>query len=192
MKQTLIIVFAVFFAFGCSDKSGSSDTKTTDTSTTTTASATSSSPAEKLDYPYTPDHPYQDWQPGDQKHAVNAMKSLKAYETGDINACVAGFGDSVEVRFDNYRAKVSNDSLKKMFTKSRGNLTAMKVDMDDWESVISKDKKVEYVTFWYKETVTDKKGKTDSMSVVDDAKIVNGKIVTLDQKIQHFPPVKKK
>lgn len=183
MKHALVIAFTVFFALGCNDKSGSTDTKTTDT---TTASA----PMEKMDYPYTLNQPYQDWQPGDQKHAVNVMKSLKAYENGDINASVVAFADSVELMFDGYRDKLSNDSLKRMFTKSRGELSALKIDMKDWESVISKDKKDEYVTLWYKEITTDKKGKTDSLSIVDDLKIVNGKITLLDQKIQHFPAAK--
>jgi hypothetical protein len=63
--------------------------------------------------------------------------------------------------------------------------------MNDWESVISADKKDEWVTLWYKQIQTDKKGKTDSLGVVDDAKIVNGKIVLLDEKIQHYPVAKK-
>ena len=120
------------------------------------------------------------------------MKALKAYETGDINTCVANFGDTVDVRFDYFQARVSHDSLKKMFTDSRAQLAALKVTMQDWESVISKDKKTEYVTLWYKETSTDKKGKTDSVAVIDDLKIVNDKIVELDQKIQHYPKAKKK
>ncbi|MBA2561807.1 MAG: hypothetical protein H0V14_02635 [Chitinophagaceae bacterium] len=185
MKQALVIAFTIFFAFGCNDKSSTTDVKTTDAETT-------SAPIDKMDYPYTLDQPYKDWQPGNQIHAVNVMKGLKAYENGDINACVASFGDSVELKFDGYRAKLSNDSLKKMLTKSRGELSAIKVKMGDWESVISKDKKDEYVTLWYKEIQTDKKGKTDSLSIVDDLKIVNGKIVELDQKIQHYPAAKKK
>ena len=64
--------------------------------------------------------------------------------------------------------------------------------MQDWISVISKDKKSEWVTLWYKEILTDKNGKSDSVNVVDDAKIENGKIVILDEKVQHFPPAKKK
>ncbi len=185
MKQAFIIAFIVIFAFGCNDKSSSTDAKTADAET---ASATTN----KIDYPYTLDQPYKEWQPGDQMHAVNVMKSLKAFENGDINACVATFGDSVELKFDGYHDKLSNDSLRKFFTKSRGELSAVKIKMGDWESVISKDKKDEYVTLWYKEIQTDKKGKTDSLSVVDDLKIVNGKIVELDQKIQHYPAVKKK
>ncbi|MBC7888960.1 MAG: hypothetical protein H7Z13_13875 [Ferruginibacter sp.] len=184
MKQALVIIFMVFFASGCNDKGSTTDVKPADSSTVSTQ-------MEKLDYPYTLDQPYKDWQPGDKNHALNVMKSLKAYENGDINTCVSAFGDSVELRFDGYRDKLSKDSLIKMFTKSRGELSALKINMGDWESVISKDKKDEYVTLWYREIQTDKKGKTDSLSIVDDLKIVNGKIVELDQKIQHFPAVKK-
>lgn len=186
MKQVLVIAATVFFAFGCNNKSETTDTKTTTDSTTATADVDTAA------YPYKLEKPYQNWQPNDQVHAINVMKSLKAYETNDINACVAAFGDSVELRFDGYQEKVSNDSLKTMFTRTRGDLADLKIKMGDWESVISKDKKEQYVTLWYKEITTDKKGKTDSLSIVDDLKIENGKIILIDQKIQHFPAVKKK
>lgn len=186
MKKIMFLNLLIVVTFGCNDKGPSTTGKPT--SDTTIASTTS----EKIDYPYQLEEPYQDWQPGDQKHAVNVMKSLKAYENGDINTCVQGFADTVDIRFDGYRARLSNDSIKKMFAKSRGEIASMKVKMDDWESVISRDKKMEYVTLWYREFQTDKKGKTDSLSIIDDLKIVNGKIAMLDQKIQHFPAVMKK
>lgn len=63
--------------------------------------------------------------------------------------------------------------------------------MNDYESVISKDKKDEWVTLWYKQITTDKKGKVDSISVVDDIKIENGKITVLDEKSRKFPVPKK-
>lgn len=63
--------------------------------------------------------------------------------------------------------------------------------MDDWESVKLKDGSREYVSLWYKEITTDKKGKTDSVFVMDDLLIKNGKIVSIDQKIRHFPDAKK-
>lgn len=178
--------------FGCSnspksdDETKAGDNKSSDTTKMANASST------KYDYPYTLDHPYADWQPGDKQHAVNVMKSLKAFENGDIPAAVSYFGDSVDVRFDGYRAKLSKDSLLKMFTKDRGEISAMQIKMGDWESVISTDKSEEYVTLWYKQIMTDKKGKTDSLAVVDDIKIENGKIVELDEKIQHFPKPGKK
>jgi hypothetical protein len=183
MKRFFFFVCTAFAMAACNDNTTSA-TKPAETPGTATAAA------EKLEYPYTLDRPYQNWQPGDQKHAVTVMKSLKGFETGDMAACIAGFGDSVELRFDNYQAKLSHDSLMKQFTAQRAGYAGLVIKMSDWESVISSDKKEEWVTMWYKQIETYKNGKTDSLAVVDDAKIVNGKIVLLDEKIQHYPAKK--
>ena len=183
MKKILLFACIATFIISCNNKADS-------TASTSDSTKTEASKSEALVYPYTLDEPYRDWQPGDQQHAVTAMKALKGFETGDMDACMAGFGDSVEIRFDYYHAKLSNDSLKKFFTNERANYSNYTVKMGDWESVISKDKKAEYVTMWYKQVFTDKNGKTDSLAVIDDCKIVNGKIVELDEKIQHFPAKK--
>lgn len=180
MKRVLFFVCIAFFVTSCNNKSESA-------AGTGDSTKTDASKSEELVYPYTLDEPYKDWQPGDKKHAVTAMNSLKGFENGDIAACIAGFGDSVELRFDYFQAKLSNDSLKKYFTQERANYSNITIKMGDWESVISKDKKTEYVTMWYKQIWTDKKGKTDSLAIIDDCKIVNGKIVELDEKLQHFP-----
>ncbi|HNL65444.1 MAG TPA: hypothetical protein PKL81_10145, partial [Ferruginibacter sp.] len=140
--------------------------------------------------PYQLDNPYKDWHPGDQKHAVTAMNALKAFENGDIAASMASFGDSINIRFDNFYQKFSKDSLTKFFTEERAKYNSVKIYMGDWESVISKDGKTEYVTMWYKQITTDKTGKTDSIAVVDDCRIMNGKIVELDEKIQRIPAKK--
>lgn len=58
--------------------------------------------------------------------------------------------------------------------------------MMDWEPVISEDKKEEWVTIWYRQIQTDQKGVTDSMNVINDAKFKNGKIVVLNEYIQHI------
>jgi len=184
MKKLLFIVCTALFAFGCNDKGSSTDANSSDTT------KVAETKAEKLNYPYTLDHPYKDWQPGDQKHAVTAMSALKGFETGDIAASMTGFGDSVEVKFDGFRQKFSHDSLASFFTAERAKYSSISVEMGDWESVISKDGKEEWVTMWYKQKQTDKKGKTDSLAVINDCKIVNGKIVELDEKIQHYPAKK--
>ncbi|HNN69598.1 MAG TPA: hypothetical protein PKG89_00060, partial [Ferruginibacter sp.] len=92
--------------------------------------------------------------------------------------------------FDNFYQKFSKDSLTKFFTEERAKYNSVKIYMGDWESVISKDGKTEYVTMWYKQITTDKMGKTDSIAVVDDCRIMNGKIVELDEKIQRIPAKK--
>lgn len=184
MKRLLFFVCTLVFAVSCNDKSSSTEVKSSDS--TKMAEAKTEDPV----MPYMLDAPYKDWQPGDKQHAVTAMNSLKGFESGDMAACMNGFGDSVDVRFDGFHQKFSKDSLTKFFTGERNNLSNIKIYMGDWESVISKDKKTEYVTMWYKQVVTDKKGKTDSLNIVDDCKFANGKIVELDEKIQHFPAKK--
>ncbi|HEV8273418.1 MAG TPA: hypothetical protein VGQ04_19020, partial [Chitinophagaceae bacterium] len=54
------------------------------------------------------------------------------------------------------------------------------------ETVISKDKKNEWVSLWYKEKWTDSQGKSDSIFHMDDVKIVNGKIAQIDQKSRKY------
>jgi hypothetical protein len=164
---------------------------TTDTLKADSSTALATEAATKVEYPYTLKEPYANWQPGDQQHAVNVMKALQAFEKGDVPACMAYFADSVAMHFDYLDTKLSKDSLQKFFTAQRNGFASMEVTMSDWESVISENKKSEYVTLWYKEKWVDKKGKADSIRVVDDCKIVNGKIAELDEKIQHFPAAKK-
>ncbi len=53
--------------------------------------------------------------------------------------------------------------------------------MEDWESVISKDKSEELVTLWYNYNTDTKAGVKDSVDVVNDMKFKDGKIVRLDQ-----------
>lgn len=77
--------------------------------------------------------------------------------------------------------------MKAMFTSAWSQMASMKIQMKDFESVISKDKKDEYVTLWYVQTTTDKKGKIDSVAVINDLKMSNGKIVALDEATRRFP-----
>ncbi len=190
MKKLIFFSCMALAVAGCSNRATKDETTATDSSGSA-ATAAAATTSEKLEYPYMLSKPYQNWQAGNQQNAITVMKGLKAFENGDIDACMASFGDSVELRFDYLHTKLSNDSLKKWFTKQRANYASLTVKMDDWEPVISSDKTEEWVTLWYKQIWTDKKGKTDSMSVINDAKIEKGKIVLLDEKTQHFPVVKK-
>lgn len=179
MKKLFLFVCISVFIISCNNK----EEKTEAPAAGTTSSV-------KYDYPYTLDRPYQNWQPGDQQHAVNVLKAIKAWETKNLAECVTYFGDSVDMRFDNYHAVLPHDSLMGFMTNSWNDMASVSVKMADWESVISSDKKDQWVTVWYKQINTHKDGKIDSVGVVDDCKIVNGKIVVLDEKIQHLPAKK--
>ena len=144
-------------------------------------------PTEKLTYAYPlKDQPSDNWDRGDQKNVVLVLNSLKAWENNNLDEAMKDFADSIQLYFDGLEAKLSKDSTKKMFKSQRDNMKTYAVEMEDYESVISKDKKKEYVSLWYKEKWTDAKGVTDSIFHMDDIKIVNGKIAMIDQKSRKY------
>lgn len=177
MKKVIFLLMVIISIVSCDQNSATTKTDSTDS----TANSTDS-----INYPYTIKNP-DTWETGDRQHTLNVLKSLKAYEIGNIDESVSYFGDSVTIRFDELDQKVSNDSLKSMFKKWRGMNRNVWIEMHDWESVKSKVKKEEYVSLWYKQVWEDNNGKKDSLSIMDDLKIVNGKIVELDEKSRKFP-----
>lgn len=182
MKKIITFFFAGIAIASCNNQGTETKEVAKDSTTGAVAEA-------KMNYPYTIDHP-DNWEIGSTANTMAALTALKAYENGHIDECVKYFGDSVKLAFDGFETKVSNDSLKSMFAASRGKLKSMEVKMDDWESVISKDKNEEYVSMWYKEIWEDNNGKKDSLSQMDDIKMKNGKIVSIDQKSRKYPTKK--
>ncbi len=144
----------------------------------------------KVEYPFTPPTPYREWQMGSEQNSLVAMNALKAWTDKDFAKLGANIGDSLDVTFDGFKAKMGRDSAVNFLKVQRGNYADINITMYDWESVISADKKVEYVTLWYKEAWTDMKGAKDSLNIIDDCKMANGKMIELDEKIQHFPAKK--
>lgn len=158
------------------------------TETTTTTEPTK----DTITYAYLPDgHDPDYWMPGDMKNAAIALNAIKGWETGNVDMAVATMADTVLWKADGFSGKVPKDTLRANFIDFWANTSNVKVSMGDYESVISKDKKEEWVTVWYKQVVTDKSGKMDSASVVDDIKIENGKITVMDEKQRKFPVPKK-
>ena len=128
-----------------------------------------------------------DWQPGSMDNLKTGLQSLKDFESGNVDACMKGFGDSIELRFDGMIGKYSKDSVTNMFKKERGSMKAFEINMEDYETVKSKDGKEEWVSMWYKQKFQDQKGAWDSIYCMDDMKFTNGKVVLLDEKIRKFP-----
>ena len=181
MKQVFFVAFGAFLLQGC---------KPANTETAGSDSTTKAGPQEEdVQYAYTIEHP-DNCETGDKQNTAIVLKSLKAFENGDVEACVQAFADTVRIEMDGFEATLSNDSLKAMFTRERGKLKSMKINMEDWESVVSKDKSLEYVSLWYKQYTTDASGKTDSVECMDDLRMKNGKIVLLNEKIRHYPAKK--
>jgi hypothetical protein len=172
MRSFALLFMGLCFIVGCTDE------------------ATETKPmvqAENITYAYTIKHDADYWEKGSQQNVALVLNSLKAFETGNIEECMKYFGDSISFRRDYVDVRYSKDSLRASFEEYRNSLTSLNVEMLDWETVISKDKKYEWVGLWYKEKWTDKAGKSDSAYMMDDVRVENGKIVELDIKSRHFP-----
>lgn len=177
MRNSLFMLSIVLFIAGCKDDKD-----------TNAKTASGSASGTKYDYAYTPfDHDPVYWEQGDQQNLVNATKALKAFETGKVDESISYFADSLQFTADNVDMMIPRDTLKSWFEGTWQMTKSIKVEMDDYESVISKDKKKEYVTLWFKEVVTDKSGKVDSLAYVDDIGFKNGKIISMDEKTRHYP-----
>ena len=171
-KQLLLLLLGGALFTSC-DNAGST---AAETSGDTTANAVV---AEHMNYPYTIDHPDY-WETGSQQNTMNALSALKAWENNNLDESMKYFADSVHVQFDALDQMVSNDSLRKLITPGP-NTKKHSVKMQDWESVISKDKKDEYVTVWYRQYRETTDGKKDSIDVINDLKMKDGKIIALDE-----------
>lgn len=137
LSKHFLLLFIGGALFASCNNAGSTKT---DASADTTVNT---SVAKQVNYPYTIDHP-EYWEIGSQQNTLNALNSLKAWENKNMDASLKYFADSVRLQFDGIDKMVSNDTLKAMLTPPMGSDPSIK--MQDWESVISKDKKDEYVT----------------------------------------------
>jgi len=171
-RQLLFLLVAGLINFSCQEVAD----KITNDKMEVTEDA---SAPQKMNYPYTIDHP-DNWETGSQQNTFNALSALKEWEKGNIDESLKYFADSVKVRFDRLDKMLSKDSLKILFTPDKS-LKSVMIKMEDWESVISKDKKDEYVTLWYTQYFETMDGKKDSVDVINDLKMKDGKIIGLDE-----------
>lgn len=179
MKQVIVIICLGIALAACNN------TSTTTAGTDSTGAATVKTESDvKLPYPL--QNPYKNWQTGSTENVVAGMTALKTYVDKDFTALAATIGDSIYFDFDYFQAKMSRDSAIKMFTTSRAMYNDLVITMYDYESVISADKKDEWVTLWYKQSWKNDKGVADSLNVTNDIKIKNGKVIELDEKTSHF------
>lgn len=173
MKK-LILLFVAAIAFSCNN------TKTTPDETTKDSLATDAGKTAAMDYAYTIKKP-DNWEIGNPANTANALKCLKAWEDNKMDECASYFADSVTVQFDGIDKKMSNAEVKDFFGGGRNSFKTVKERMEDFESVISKDKKDEWVTIWYTQTWETLKGVKDSTANINNLKFKDGKIALIDE-----------
>ncbi len=176
MKKFLFLLITATIFLACNNDA---------TNNTESVSGDTANNNQQVNLPYTVEKT-PDWERGDANNVAIAMNTLRAFEVNDLNALQQYLADTVEFYYDNMSFKGSRDSLIKFFTGFRNSINSMNVKMHDYESVKSKNRNEEWVGLWYTETVTDKKGKTDSSMVMDDIKIVNGKVAIIDSKMRRL------
>ena len=172
MKQLLLIPILCIAVFSCKNTTNNQPAKSATTA--------------KHNYPFTPRYSIN-WQPGDEKNALIVLNCLKKYVAGDVKGAVENFADTVEFVGDQFHFWGKKDSLVTILSQVRGEMAAVTKDFDSWMTTYYPDKKDTWVTLWYVEKWTDKKGKKDSLYYVDDVMLKDGKIKVYDEKIRRYP-----
>lgn len=122
----------------------------------------------------------------DHKNILAALQLYKIYEKADIDAMSKFFADSIKLYYDGGKFEGTTTAMLKTMAPDIKNMKGHYLKMEDWESVISKDKKEERVTLWYTEHWTDPKGKADSAQQVDNVKFKDGKVIAIYGYSRHF------
>lgn len=174
MKK-IAMLFFIAAAASCSSNSSALKEINTD-STGGQAKSSTSMPA----YPYTIKNP-DNWETGSSANSMAVLTSLKKWEEGNMDESIKYFADSVRLQLDGLDKTLSRDSVKTMLAGLWNSYKTVNIKMGDWESVVSKDKKEEWVTLWYTEYMETKNGVKDSVAVINDMQLKDGKIIRLDE-----------
>jgi hypothetical protein len=180
MKPAVLFFFLSVMFFSCSENATPSEAKQDSTIAN-----------EHLSYPFTPKYSIN-WQPGDEKNALLVLNCLKKYVDGDLRGCASYFADTAKFIADKFYFRGSRDSFETLIASMRNASAAVSKNFVSWMTVYYPDKKDTWVTLWYTEKMTDKKGNQDSVYYVDDVLVKDGKILEYDEKQRLFPAPEKK
>jgi len=123
MKKVFLIFLGALVFASCNNKSSDSTEVPTDSSAMAPT-------AEKMNYPYTIDHPDY-WNIGSPENTMVALSALKAYENGNIPETMKYFGDSIHLQFDDLDQTLPADSVQAMFTNFRNAHKTYTIKMED-------------------------------------------------------------
>lgn len=153
------------------------------------SSGTDTAKADTTKYPYTLKK-VSNWEMNsDTKNLMAATTLIKTFENLDTANMSKVLADSVWFMLDGYKFKGTKPQFLKEIQMEFGKMKSFKIQMEDMESVISKDKSEEWVSLWYHQVSSTKDGKSDTVSLFNDIKLKNGKVEGLSEYVQH--PMKK-
>jgi hypothetical protein len=181
MKKSFLFIFSGVLLFGCNSNEPKQEEAKTD----------SVAKKEVLNYPYTATYSLN-WQPGDEKNAVVVLNSIKKYMDGDIKGSFSDFGDSITFLADAFHFSGTKDSLEKLMTPMRAQVSLMTFQPDTWLTAYYPDKQDTWVTVWGVQKWTLKNGTTDSFYIAEDVRLKDGKILEIDEKMRSYQKPKPK
>ncbi|MBI2729895.1 MAG: hypothetical protein HYX40_03940, partial [Sphingobacteriales bacterium] len=80
------------------------------------------------------------------------LQTYKDWETGNISAVVAAFGDTLTWDMaDGTRKKLTHAEASKTMGAFRDSLSSVRIDMGAWNKMHSTDKKSDVIVTWYDE-----------------------------------------
>ena len=177
MKKIHVLFLAPLLMAACQSKPAS-DTTAAKTDTATL----------KLPYTLKTDHAWE-INP-DQHNLQTALNAIKAFEKADSNAMKSLVGDTVQVLYDGGEFKGKKSDFIQALMQETSMYKNLQLEMQDWESVISKDKSEEWVSIWYKQKWNNEKGQPDSVQMYNDVQLKNGKLIKWVDYSRRFSPKK--
>jgi hypothetical protein len=168
MKKALILFLIPLSFAACTGNS---------TNTPAPSPSNDSAVAAAVTLPYTATYS-SSFVPGKASDVATVLESYKAWETNDMKAMRATFGDSILMIFSSgFVFNSTADSMIIMASKYRDSLSKVQLSFYAWIPNHSVDKNEDWVSVWYKEIDTYKTGKVDSLIYQDDNRLKDGKIV---------------
>ena len=142
----------------------------------------------KLAYTLNKQH---DWEINSDQHNLQAaLNAIKAFENNDTTAMKALIADSILVHYEGGEFKGKREDFLKAIKQEMDMYKNLHIVMEDWESVIAKDKSEEWVSLWYKQKWQNEKGGADSLQVYNDVQFKNGKLIKWVDYSRHYTPQK--
>jgi hypothetical protein len=123
----------------------------------------------------------------DDANTITVLNVLKAIESKNFQVIGDATADSIESDIDGVKFNGTKAQMMKANKDFFATLKTIRIEPQDWLSVINKDKSQEWVRVWYTQYLENLKGKRDSLNVFNDIKIKNGKITVWNEYVQHFP-----
>lgn len=119
-----------------------------------------------------------------------ALNAVKAFENNDTTALKGLIADSVHVYYEGGEFNGKRSEFLKAIKEEMDLRKNVQIEMEEWQSIIDKNKNEEWVSMWYKQKWEDANGDPDSLQVYNDVQLKYGKIIKWVDYSRHYTSIK--